>query len=170
MEEKMAQVFEPNALAWPITVVALVLVGSYCTVTQISKPVIPQGSAAFKPPFKAMNFLADRGPAGNLFNDAQFGDLIVWYHPTLKVFIDTRYDMYGEHLIADYRAIMSCAQGWQQLLDHYQIQFVFVAPASEIAVKIAHLSTWGLVYKDDQASIYQRKSPASPPVNVDVHQ
>ena len=169
IEQKTRAIFDPRHVLWPVTVTVLVLVGTYLTISQISKPVIPQTSNAFNPPFKALDYLADRSITGNLFNDAQFGDLIILYHPTLKVFIDTRYDMYGEHLITDYVSIMSCAPGWQKLLDQYQIQFVFVPPQSDLAKKIVDLNKWSLIYGDKASQIYERKPPIIPAAKVDVH-
>jgi len=123
---------------------------------RIAKPELPASSIAFKAPFAAVEFIGKHQPAGKLYNDQQFGDLLVYYLPGKpKVFVDTRFDMYGERLVADYRTIHECEEGWQKLLVDYGIDWAFLDPQSLLAEQLLKDSSWKTLYKDDAALILE---------------
>ena len=134
------------------------LAGVALVAFRIAKPELPASSVVFKAPFAAVEYIAKNQPAGKLYNDQQFGDLLVYYLPGRpKVFVDTRFDMYGERLVRDYRTIHECEPGWQKLLVDYQVDWVFLDPDSLLAEQLLKDSSWKTLYKDDASLILDHK-------------
>lgn len=167
-----------GAGAWPAVLVILSLFGVFMISTRVVKPTIPQGSNAFPAPFEAIEFLANNLPEGRVFNGAQVGDMMIWHliaheEPILvkdpftcpapkakpKVFIDTRFDMYGHHLAGDYWEILNCRPGWQDRFDLYQFDWVFTTPKVPIMKALLKNPAWHAVYQSDDAVILVRANP-----------
>jgi hypothetical protein len=91
-----------------------------------------------------------------VFNDAQFGDMLIWYTPGIPVFIDTRYDMHGEQAAADYLSMISAKGDWQALFDRYKIDWVFVPASAEIVRPLQADGHWSVVFSADEAIVMKR--------------
>jgi hypothetical protein len=118
------------------------------------KAQIPQSLVL---PSRSLAFFENKLPAGHLFNDAQYGDIIIWKRLPVQVFIDTRYDMYGPVLIADYLSINRCEPGWEQLLDKYEISCIFIPKAGlSLSEKLSANKQWQPIYADSVCCIFKR--------------
>ncbi len=155
-ERKFAEIFNPTSLVWPATVAVLSLVGCFFTFGKVVAPTIPQGSKAFVPPTKVIEYLRSNRPPGHVFNDAQYGDMLIWYAPDIPVFIDTRYDMHGEQMAVDYLAMMNATDNWKALLDRYKITWLFVPASAEISKQLQADPAWSVVIKEDEAVVLKR--------------
>ncbi len=158
-EKNLEGIFNPTTLVWPITVAVLSLAGCWFTFSKVVSPMIPQGSKAFSPPVKIIDFLHTSKQTGNVLNDAQFGDMLIWYAPEIPVFIDTRYDMHGEPMVADYVTMISATGDWRALLDRYKIDWVFVPPSANLLRELKADSLWSIEREDDTAAIMRRTRP-----------
>ena len=157
LEEGLAPVLKLGSAGCAFFVLLMALSGTLLTCLKIQPPMLPQSGGTFQAPFKAADAVAELTSDGNLLNDAQFGDLMVWYHPAHpKVFIDTRYDMYGEALVRDYLCLMQAKPGWEKLLESYKIKTVFVRPVEPIAVKLGADQKWHVTYSDERATVLTR--------------
>lgn len=158
VEQKFAELLNPAGVRWFLTVATLALVGVCFISYKVVAPTLPQTSTAFPAPFGAIEYIKQHPPAGNLFNEAQFGDLIIWYlKPAPPVFIDTRFDMYGTDLIADYVAIRNCGEGWRELLDKYKIDTAFLRTSCDLAKQLEQDSAWATVFKDEHSIVLARR-------------
>lgn len=125
---------------------------------RIARPELPASSNVFQAPFAAVEYIGKNQPPGKLYNDQQFGDLLVYYLPGKpKVFVDTRFDMYGSRLVEDYRLIHECEPGWQKLLAQYDVDWVFLLPDSLLAEQLKKDSSWKCLYKDKYSLILARQ-------------
>jgi hypothetical protein len=131
--------------------------GAWITTAAVP-PTIPQSSAAFKPPFKAIRFIEKTTLHGNLLNDPHFGATMIWQmHDNPPVFIDPRYNLFGNDLLQDYWKMVQCRDNWQGLLDKYQIGWTFLPPDLKLNAELAKSADWRLVYSDEASVIYERK-------------
>ena len=108
--DKIAQ---PLKWQWILQCLLAPAIGAY--VMTFAVPIsIPQGSKALKPPL-GIEYIAKQPPAGNLLNDPHFGACMIWkMHDNPKVFIDPRYNLYGNDLLQDYWKMVKCRAGWQE--------------------------------------------------------
>jgi hypothetical protein len=124
---------------------------------QIQSPVLPQSGGAFKLPIKALEVLNSHHANEHILNDPQFGDALIWYHPDApKVFVDTRFDMYGENLVRDYLCMQNAEPGWQELIDKYGVKAVFLKPGAPLLEKLKASSSWEIEYSDKDAAVLFR--------------
>lgn len=134
----------------------------------IMPPMLPQDSIAFRPPYKAITYLVKTKEMGgpnaeflktNLFNDPQYGDVLIWQTPGLaKVFIDTRFDLYGSKYVADYQTMIHAEAGWRSLLQQYKIGWIFLPKRAPLSIELLKDSAWRVDYKDDHCVVLSLNS------------
>lgn len=165
---------------WPTALLFFSVFGVIMISTRVVPPNIPQGSSVFPPPYPAMKVLAEALPEGRVFNSSQFGDLMIWYlvaqeKPILgkdpfdcppvktkpKVFIDTRFDMYGAPLVSDYYIMKNAKQGWNDLFQRYKFDWVFMPPSARIVKELLNDPQWKTIYNEKDAVIFIRRGAQS---------
>jgi hypothetical protein len=111
-------------------------------------------------PVRAMEFVQREQIAGNVFNDDEFGDYIIYAAwPKYKVFIDGRTDMYGANRVKEYIKVTQAQPGWENTLEKYQVAWVFQDPSSSLSKILLERSDWKLVYSDGVANIFLKRIP-----------
>jgi len=128
---------------------------------RVCKPELPMGSVVFTVPDKALAFIerSKTELSGRMFNDPQYGDVMIWRKPgEPKVFIDTRFDMYGDRLVFDYLAINEAHPDYAEQLDKYKIDWVFVRDKAPIALNLKESKEWQKLFEEQEAVIFKRKN------------
>jgi hypothetical protein len=83
---------------------------------------------------------------------------MIWrMHPNPPVFIDPRYNLYGNDLLQDYWKMVDCKPGWQDLLKRYDIAWTFMPPALNLSKQLAYDPEWVLLYSDEASVVCARK-------------
>ncbi|HEY9777995.1 MAG TPA: hypothetical protein V6C81_29805 [Planktothrix sp.] len=151
------ELFSPNTLSLFLHGI-LVIVGVLLIALGPVTPQLPQGSGAFGYPIEAMDYLEKNPPQGHGFNTPQFGDVLIWnMSPCPQVFIDTRFDMHGDQLCEEYLHIADCQPGWQDALNRYSVQWVFVTPDLKIAQELPHTPGWTTAIQSKSALLFYRQ-------------
>lgn len=108
-----------------------------------------------KKPVDAVKFLEKTNLTGNMFNDDEFGDYLIYATwPRHKVFFDGRSDMYGTERLKEYMKIRSFAEGWEQTIEKYDINWIIYNTDSPFARYLKERNDWKLIYHDKVASIF----------------
>ncbi|MBI1922565.1 MAG: hypothetical protein HYS23_15960 [Geobacter sp.] len=111
-------------------------------------------------PVAAVEFLKKERISGNMFNNDEFGDYIIYAAwPEYRVFFDGRSDMYGVKRMKEYYRIMSCEPGWEKILEKYRINWVIFDAKSTLSRFLLKEEGWRLVYADKLANIFVRNLP-----------
>ena len=106
-----------------------------------------------------MTYLHDRRPPGRMLNDPQFGDvLLLRQGEKASVFIDTRFDLYGDDLVIDFWNMANLRGDWQKLLERYKINWIFFPPRAPIVEKLKADRRWKLVFADQWAVVLVREN------------
>jgi hypothetical protein len=114
-------------------------------------------------PVRAADFVRSEGLEGNCFNDYASGAWLVYrFHPRVRVAMDSRNDVYGEALYAEYQRALADPPALASLLRRIDATFLFLqwaAPgASGAARTIADLDDgWRPVMFDDLAVVYVKQ-------------
>jgi hypothetical protein len=154
----LARLTNPLKPHWPLTCIATVCIGVYACTYSVT-PMVPQDSAAFKPPFKAIEYIEAHRPSGNLLNDPHFGATMIYkMRNNPPVFIDPRYNLYGNELLQNYWHMVNADANYQELLDQYKIDWVFLAPKEKLPERLAKDPNWRLLYSDSASVIYARRA------------
>jgi hypothetical protein len=70
-----------------------------------------------------------------------------------QVFIDTRFDLYGANFCRDYFIMANCLTGYENLLQKYQIDWIFFPQRAPIVGKLRKNPQWKTAYEDYTAVI-----------------
>ena len=113
-----------------------------------------------KAPLAAIDFLRKNPIRGNMFNNDEIGDYVIyWLYPRHKVFVDGRSDMYGPPILKEYSKVAGIEPGWKDVLDKYNINYIFFYTDSVLVRHLLTDSGWRGIYSDNVASIFLRNIP-----------
>jgi hypothetical protein len=108
----------------------------------------------------ACEFLMKEKIGGNMFNDDEFGDYLIYRgYPSYKVFFDGRSDMYGPAIMKEYYKVTNFEPGWEQVLQKYRVDWIFFDSNSRLSRFLLKDSNWVLIYSDKVADIFVRNIP-----------
>ncbi len=111
-------------------------------------------------PVAAVEFLKKEQIKGNMFNDDEFGDYIIYAAwPQYKVFFDGRSDMYGADRMKEYFKITRIEPGWEKVIEKYRIDWVIYKANSAISLFLMERKDWHLIYADKVANIFVKDTP-----------
>ena len=86
--------------------------------------------------------------------------LLFRFHPHQRVFFDGRSDFYGRDLMRDYLTAYNGRHDWEEILDRYGCEVVFVPPDSPLASLLKPDPNWRVVEDDGQAILFLRRTAA----------
>jgi hypothetical protein len=140
------------------TSVILAAIGAFQATITIATPYIPQPSIVFNVPWDGLKKLTELPQNSRMLNDARFGDATIWLLSAKpKVFIDTRYDVYGTQLFQDHLTMINASPGYDELFAKYKVDTVFVPPDAPIVQPLLETKSWKVFYKDDSCVILVRQ-------------
>ncbi|MRR06872.1 MAG: hypothetical protein EG828_07995 [Deltaproteobacteria bacterium] len=139
-----------GGMLWPMAAVA--------AVTWIAASgTIQYGFDPSKVPAAAVRFIEKANLQGNMFNDDEFGDYVIYAAwPRYKVFFDGRSDMYGPARLKEYMQVVNFEEGWGKTLDKYRTNWIFINTKSKFARFLKERKDWVLIYEDKVAVIFIR--------------
>ena len=98
-----------NGLLWAAIPAIAVLLASTLQANRIAAPIIGRGWARLDPDFVPVDlndpvakYAASVPPGTPVFNDANLGGYLIYYAPTLKIFMDDRCELYGDAWLQHY--------------------------------------------------------------------
>ena len=111
-------------------------------------------------PIAASKFLEQEPIAGNMFNNDEFGDYLIYRnYPAYKVFFDGRNDMYGVERFKEYIKVANFEPGWERKLEKYSITWIIFNSDSALSRFLIQNRDWSLIYADKVASIFLKNIP-----------
>jgi len=115
-------------------------------------------ASSFDPPmpFKAIKFIKEKELPGEMLNDYNWGSFLLWQLPQRKIFVDGRMDTFvieDKPFLEDYLQMVNAEEGWEQVLEKYQIKAVFLEKSFPLVKILPLLPEWKKVYEDDLAVI-----------------
>jgi len=113
-------------------------------------------------PIAAAEFVERNDLPGNVFNDYSIGTYLNWrFFPARKTFIDGH--TYTPESLAFYRRVTAGAVPYRQVVDQYGINTFLLshksAEARDLIAKLYRDAQWALVYFDEIAVIFLRRTP-----------
>ena len=111
-------------------------------------------------PVAAVEFLKKENLKGNMFDNDEFGDYIIYAAwPEYKVFVDGRSDMYGVDIMKEYLKVVSIKPGWEEVLKKYNINWIIYNANSTLSLFLMERDDWKLIYADKVANIFVKDIP-----------
>jgi hypothetical protein len=113
-----------------------------------------------KKPAAAVDFIEKEFIDGNMFNNDEFGDYIIYRaFPQYKVFIDGRLDIYEGEKVKEYLKVIDFKTGWEEIIEKYRIKWIIFPSDSSLSRYLFERSDWKLIYSDRVANIFVRNIP-----------
>ena len=110
-------------------------------------------------PVAAVKFLNQERITGNMFNNDEFGDYIIFSSwPRYRVFMDGRSDMYGKKLGSAYLQVANVQPGWKEILAQNKISWVIFDTNSALTAALGDDQDWHPIYSDQVATIFVKKN------------
>lgn len=142
-----------RGILWPSVACILALV-------LLAADFVEYSFDAKEKPIAAVEFLKKEHISGNMFNDDEFGDYLIYAAwPDYRVFIDGRLDMYGASRIKEYKKVREIETDWQNVLKKYDIDWIFFEAKSTLSRYLLATSGWRLIYADKVAHIFVKDIP-----------
>jgi hypothetical protein len=120
-------------------------------------------SGKTKYPYQAIEFMKKQPEKGNIFNAYEWGGFLIWQLPEYKVFVDGRMPAWptpsGKSPYTIYLETLQTRPGWQETLEKYKIDWLFIYPGTFMDLKIRDNPEsfgWQEVYRDKKTVIYQK--------------
>jgi hypothetical protein len=111
-------------------------------------------------PVAAVDFLKKVHLKGNMFNNDEFGDYIIYSaYPQYKVFFDGRSDMYGSERMKEYYKVIRFESGWEKIIEKHSINWIIFDADSVLSRFLMERKDWRLIYADKVANIFVRNVP-----------
>lgn len=111
-------------------------------------------------PVAAVEFLKKEHISGNMYNNDEFGDYIIYAAwPTYRVFFDGRIDMYGAAHMKNYYRVLNFEPGWENVLDKYDIDWMIFDAKASLSRYLLASGGWQLIYADKVAHIFVKDIP-----------
>ena len=105
-------------------------------------------------PVAAVDWLGENPPQGRMFNEFDWGGYLLYsLWPEQKIFMDGHTHIYGDDLSREYVAVMSRAQGWQAILEKYQVEWAILR-ADNLLIAVLIRDGWYEIYRDETAVIF----------------
>lgn len=111
-------------------------------------------------PQDAIAFIKENNIPGEVFNTSRFGGYLIWkFYPKRKVFIDGRWEVYGDDFVRAYALSLSDYRIFSALVEQYRINCVLLENRLSICSRLYKEKDWALVYLDGLAAIFVKNAP-----------
>jgi len=171
--DSLAREIEPQQRSWhwAATCSVLVAVALALQATGVRLPVVGSGWAGLDSDWiptalaDELQQYRDTKPAGTrLFNDANLGGFVIYHAPGLPVFMDDRFELYGDAFLRDYvRLVYDHPEEFDDWVQKFHIDAVLLTKYPEghrLALEVALRSdpNWVAVAEVEPAVLFLRKN------------
>lgn len=120
-----------------------------------ANPVLLEGyTIPYNFPVKAMAWLRENKPAGNLFNDYNIGGVLTWLLPEYPVYVDPRADLYGDAFLMEAWDLLDGKGDWETTARTWEIGPVLIPSDSQLAQQLHYSSQWQWIMEDQGYDLF----------------
>ena len=113
-----------------------------------------------KKPVAAVEFLKREKLSGRMFNADEFGDYVIYAAwPQYRVFLDGRFDMYGQTWFSQYVTVVTIQPGWEKVIEKNNFAWIFCGAETPLSMVLMENKNWHLLYADKVAHIFVKNIP-----------
>ncbi len=122
----------------------------------------PKFRAEYDPkryPARALDVLRGTATTDGVFTDDEWGDYLIYrLYPTKRVFVDGRFDLYGEAFTEKYLELLNAEYGWEETLNQYGVDTVLLRVETPLAGTLKESRRWRPVYDDGMAIVFRSET------------
>ena len=98
-----------------------------------------------------------RRPGERMFNDDKSGSCILLVDPKARIFIDTRFDFYGQEFLAEAAYTMSLRVDWRETFARWDVDSAMVTRVWPLAGALDEAEDFEKLFDDGTVAYYRRK-------------
>jgi hypothetical protein len=107
-----------------------------------------------------------RFPVGTgILNDLDLGGFVIYFAPRLRVFIDDRYELYGDAFMLDYMRAGERPDAGDRYADRYRLRLALLQAGSELDRSVSQGARWRVIARADDIVLYERVDAAGQAVS-----
>jgi hypothetical protein len=146
-----------NGLVWILAIVLFAAV-----LLKSGRTLDPQGQGnVFDErffPVEAVSWLKTHPQNGHMFNEFDWGGyLLLNLWPNQQIFMDGHTHIYGEKLTREYEQVITQGNGWEEILNKYDVNWVIIRFNTSLAKALSSSADWATAYADRTAIIFVHK-------------
>jgi hypothetical protein len=151
-----------SAVTVPAVVAAALVASTFLIAGVLTLQNAGPGISLYTPnpkgyPVDGAEFVRRNYPDARMFNDFNSSHFLIYtLFPEQRVFIDGRFDFYGNDLMSDYLTVHRAEPGWQGILDGYGVEIVLVTRDLPVARALAREPGWAMVFNGSNDVVYAR--------------
>ena len=100
-------------------------------------------------------------PGSHLLVYQPFGSWFEYSIPTHPVMVDSRIELYPDHVWRDYDRAIAAAHGWERILDRYRIRAVVLPPDAVLRGPLERSEGWAEIVDGPAGSVFAREPAQS---------
>ena len=104
-----------------------------------------------------------RGPDARIYNDANWGGYLIYHLPGMKIFMDDRFELYGDAWTADYvDMIWYHPERIEGVMDRYGLELALVVTGNErtqLDLYLSDSTRWTELGRTKTAVLFRRTKP-----------
>lgn len=140
-----------------ISLAVLVLIGIGFYAPSATGKLVADYSAK-RYPTHALGKVPASDLTGRVFADDEWGDYLIYrLYPNVKVFIDGRFDFYGQEHTQEYLDILNGKFDWEKRLAKFHIDTVLLPVDSQLASTLKESGRWVPVFDDGVAILFHSR-------------
>jgi len=110
-------------------------------------------------PAQILPYLRTHPPSGRVLNYFVWGGYLTLYEPNMKVFIDSRVDVFEyTGVFRDYLDLVR-VNNPQNILDKYKVRYVLFPHSQQLTYTLEHDPRWKINYRDSVSVLFERVTP-----------
>jgi hypothetical protein len=150
---------------WPMLISAVVVGLAILLQTAGARvPILGRGWAKLDPKIWPIDLLAQlrvcepaNAPDARIFNDYRFGGFLIYFTPGLKVFVDDRFEVYGDRWLQNFTDARQNHPEWVEFwARQYQIGYALVETGSPFDHYLGNAPGWVVLGHSEPATLYRR--------------
>ncbi|MFW6438205.1 MAG: hypothetical protein ACOCZ7_04240, partial [Armatimonadota bacterium] len=109
-------------------------------------------------PVECVEYVKNTGLEGRMYNTYRWGGYLIWHlWPEHMVMLDGRADVMGRELVADWRTAHTLDEGWEQILEEYEIDCALISMKSPLVRALDLHPDWRLACEESTAQLFVRR-------------
>lgn len=144
---------------WPISLIIISVLIALNNGTVFGYNVMNNRFSQIYFPVKALQYVENNPIKGNMLNEDNWGGYIIYAHPSLKVFMDGRLDMYQQAFLDEYQKLNKGKPEWQDILEKYNVSWILFSNNTYFHNLVKASPNWEVYYQDELSTIFVKKQP-----------
>ncbi|HSW50231.1 MAG TPA: hypothetical protein VLH09_08655, partial [Bryobacteraceae bacterium] len=110
-------------------------------------------------PAAALQVLHGPETAQSIFADDEWGDYLIYrLYPQTKVFVDGRFDLYGQEFTEKYLDVLNAKYGWEDTIKKYGVDTILLRVDTPLAGALKESRRWHPVFDDGMAIVFRSQA------------